>query len=40
MKFNLMLGVKCYNRIVPVNEILGVEHWVGGVLEFARLWDQ
>jgi hypothetical protein len=27
---SLMLGV---------NEI-GVEHWVGGILEFARLWNE
>ena len=29
-RFNLMLGVN----------VVGVEHWVGGILEFARLWDQ
>jgi len=25
--------------MLGVNEI-GVEHWVGGILEFARLWDE
>ena len=29
-KSNLMLGVK----------FLGAEHWVGGNLEFARLWNE
>jgi hypothetical protein len=25
--------------MLGVNAI-GVEHWVGGILEFARLWDE
>jgi hypothetical protein len=25
--------------MLGVNEI-GVEHWVGGILEFARLWNE
>jgi hypothetical protein len=28
--FSLMLGVN----------MIGVEHWVGGILEFARLWSE
>jgi len=27
----MMLGVK---------KRIGAEHWVGGILEFARLWDE
>jgi hypothetical protein len=33
------LDFKSISLMLGVNE-LGVEHWVGGILEFARLWNE